>query len=1013
MAGMGPSGLPVWIWPEAPAYLLLLVLIPLQVWLGAWALWGIGPVRRALALALRSLVVLLIVGALARFQVVQRTDDQTVVFVLDTSRSVPADLQRQGFDFAKQAAESMRKGKDRVALVAFNGAAGAEQVAADALHLVRVEEGARPLETNLAAGLRLATALFPPASARRIVILSDGNQNAGDALTEADYLRASGIPVDVLPLTYRHAQEMLVERLSAPATARAAETVALGLFVRSTRPASGQLFVYHNDALLMPDADGPAGDRRVQLNAGPNRFSIPVTLHEAGVHRFRAEFVPDDPADDSLPQNNEARSFTVVGGRDRILLLGDWDGRQRPEDRETVQLMADTLQREGFECVMRSVGDVDLDPAALMEYSLIVLSNVSAISVGERGQQALASYVRDLGGGLIVLGGDEAYSLGGYFRTPLEEILPVETDQRKVVQLSLSMILVLDCSGSMAGEKLDFARRAAQGTVQLLNSRDQLGVVAFEGGHTWIVPLAPCTNQAEIQRRLASIGAGGGTNMYPALADAARALEAADTNLRHLVLITDGRSTPGDFEGLGARLAAGGITLSAVAVGADADHPLLGALAARTGGRMYATNNARAIPQIFVRETVLAGRSGLFERRFVPALRLAPESPIFAGLRPDDFPPLDGHVITVAKPLADVPLIRAAEERTDPILAHWQVGLGRTVAFTSGLWPRWGPAWVSWSGFGKLWAQAVRWAARPEASTDFEAQVSVDGNRGRVVLEAHDIADLGAGSVQTAGVVVGPDSVARPLTLTQTGPGRLEGEFQVAGAGSYLVRMGYRAGTERTPKSGFVQAGVSVPYDAEWRDLASNEELLRGIARRTEGRLLDMRRPEAVFEPWSIRPVETRAPLWEWLVRAAMIAFLADVAVRRLAIRPVEWVAQVWHSVLGGPLPGPATSAAATLATLKGVRGRVPAGSNYGPTLQDAEPRAPARMMGSRPTHGLSSPARDDEGRANAPPMTPPPPGESLAEPPILDTSRLLRAKQRARRSTGSADGCPPEDPQA
>lgn len=976
---------------ESPHYLALLALIPLFLALSLRSLAGLGRVRGGLAVGLRCAVVALLVLALAGLQAVDQTDDQTVAFVLDASSSVPREAQRRGFEFVRDACQSMRAGKDRVAYIVFAGAPSVEQPSGPALAVDRVGSAPRPDGTDIAAGLRIATAILPPDTARRLVLLSDGNENAGDAVLEAQQLRASATPVDVVPLTYVREHEVVFERLSGPGTARVDETITLNALLRTTQRVRGSVRVYQNDELVQ---FGSRAAQPVQLEDGPNRLSIPVPLREPGVHRFRAVFEPDRATDDGIVQNNEAHAFTVVGGRERVLIVADTENAERPDERESALLLAAALEREGIPTVVQPLGATPLDSPLLMAYSCVVLNNVSAIRLGPDEQAALAAYVRDLGGGLVVLGGDQAFSVGGYFGTPLEAVLPVETDRRKLVTLSLAMVIVLDRSGSMAGEKLDLAKGAATGAVRLLSRLDKLGVVVFDSASEWAIPLGPCENRAVVESRLAQVGVGGGTDMYPALEQAAVALQSSNANLRHVILLTDGQSAPGDFEGIAQRFASASITLSAIAVGSDADRNLLHRLADRTGGRMYVTESAKPLPQIFARETMLAGRSGLFEKAFAPVQQTALPSPVVGGFEQADWPRLAGHVITAAKPLAQVPLVRAADGHADPILAHWHVGLGRTVAFTSGMWPRWGADWVAWPGFSKLWSQVIRWASRSANSIAFDARISVDGDRATVTLEAAPEVNTSSGAVRLEGRVLDPSLQSHALTLDQTGPNRFEGSFVLREHGNYIVRVAFASGLGTKAVSGLVQAGISHSYSQEWRDLRSNEARLVEIARCTHGRVLNPQHPAAVFEPWSIRPVQSRRLLWEDLVRTALLLFVADVAVRRLALSP----RRAWTGMRGfvADLAGKsAAPSAETFAALQDARARIREQSK---SKEDSAIDGPSaselcRSSDVDVSHGI------DDGRPfdAASPGHVPRPTAAPPDDPTDYLKRLRRAKRRAR----------------
>ena len=1007
-----------WITLAEPAYLALLLLVPVCVYLGYRALAPLGPVRRIMAITLRAVLLILIVLALADLEHVRRVDDQTAVFILDTSSSVAPELQDYAFDYIRRAAESMRPDKDRIALVTCSGDARVEQFARENLMINHYNVAPRPNETNLAAGLRLAAALLPPDTAQRVVLISDGNANAGDTRTEAERLQAAGVPVDVLPLTYNHHNEVIFERIIAPNKAHADDRVNLGFVIRATHATHGKIAVYLNEQPLDLDATSPGVEFPVELHAGLNRLTLPVSLHYSGLNRFRAVFTRAGPADDYIPQNNVAVAHTIVGGRERVLVVGDFSVSSGDSEQQSANTLASALKLADVDCTVQSVDQADFDPAALMPFSAVILSNVSAIALGEDQQRALASYVHDLGGGLVTVGGDRSFSVGGYYQTPLEDILPVVTDKQKLQLLSLSLIVVMDQSGSMSGEKIALAKKAAEGAVDFLGPTDRIGIITFSDMPLWVLPLTPAENKALIRQRIDRIFSGGGTNMYPALREAANALRSADTNIRHVILLTDGQSMPGDFEGIAHSMAAESITISAVAIGPDANVELMEQLAGWTGGRAYVTPDASSLPKIFIRETILAGRSGVKRERFQPTLRTETASPLVSGLRQDAIPPLAAYVVTSARPLATVPLIHASDEGVDPILAHWQVGLGRSVAFTSGMWPLWGTEWATWPGFPKFWSQTVRWAARPAESDDFDVQVHVDGEKATVTLDAADPGQWIHGGFQIVGNAVHPEHGKQTVEFRQTRYGHFEGTFTAADPGTYVVRAGYQWNESGQPHSGFVQAGLNVAFEAEWRDIHSNENYLAQIAEATGGRILRDDLPQAVYEAASIRPVQTHRPVWDRILQIALVVFLLDVAIRRLAINPVETVHRIRAYIDSLVIQRTPDAAPATLSTLRGVRQRVrqkpkavepePTESVLGDKASSTESAEPAvrsteRLRKTKPKRREGEPLTLMD-VPEQPPAQPAPqqeeqkPEEDAEAEDASPTARLLRAKRRARK---------------
>lgn len=978
---------------DSPVWLTIFAAIPVLIFLSRRSLAGLGPIRHPLAVTLRCGVFVCLLMALAAPNRVRKTDEQTIVFVLDRSRSVPLDRQQSAWQFVRQAAEKMRKGKDRIAVLGFDGTAVIDQAPRNLLNIEVVSQPLKPDQTNLASALKLAVAVFPPDTARRIVVLSDGNENVGDAIEEAKRESGESIPIDVVPLSHEEANEVIFEQITSPPTASKDEMINLNLTLRSKQRATGKIRLLHNDRAIDTEKGATDTARPVTLEPGTNRLTISVPVHEAGTHRFTATFEPDDPSVDTIATNNIGRSCTIVNGPQKILILTAQESVERNANHESATILAQALETQGITCEVETVGTHTIDSLRLLEYSSVILSNVPAYDLSVEEQKALVAYVRDLGGGLIAVGGDQSFSVGGYFQTPLEEVLPVATDQQKLLLLKRSFVIVIDRSGSMAGDKLEWAKQAAGSSVKLLNAGDNIGVIAFDGSPTWARPFGRCGDKNEVIAKISRIGLGGGTSLYPAMREAAEAFPVDSKESKHVLILTDGQSMPGDFEGITKRMANAGITVSTIAVGPDADRQLLNYIARVGKGRFYPAMDVRALPQIFARETILAGRTGVVEKPFIPGLIRLPND-MLDGFEQADIPELGGYVVMNAKPEAEVALVRKAQGN-DPILAYWQIGLGRSVAFTSGMWSQWGPNWVSWSGFGKLWAQVCRWTDRPDSRSQLSVTTRTEGDQVIVQIEAAENPSADT-LFQITGNVIDPNFGVQPLQVQRTGLGEFRAAFRTTEPGSYVVRLAHESGKGSNHAAGTIYTGVSVAYSPEYRETKANDAILTEMANSTKGRILSLAESQLVYDPTKIKPMESRRPIWEYFLRLALLLFLLDVAVRRLNLDP--WLAVARVQSLIGRLPGRRAGAAsvATLSTLRGVRDRVRE------TANETQTGSKSKTMEPQPSAGVKFERIFDQTATSKSILPPPVPKTDATEPKtgedVPHTARLLNMKRRLKR---------------
>lgn len=838
---------------------VLLLFLPLGYLLWSW--WH-GPVplsrtRRWLILAVRTVIFLCLVLALAGTELNLTVREQTVVFVVDVSASVGA-AREKAEDWIRTAL-ALKSRDDRAAVVVAGKEAQVDRTVARELQFNHLEAVVDPNYSNLAAGLRLAGALLPADTRKRVVLLTDGRENLGDAAQEAALLAAQGARLDVVPLQAGGGPEVLADSLQAPAAAFQGEQVELRVRITSTIKTDADLILYEGRAQI--------SRQRINLHPGANEFAFQVTVNRTGLQTYRAVVTA---ANDMIQANNEAAAVTHILGSPRALVVAG-------KEAEGTNL-ARALQSTGMEAEVRSAATMPQTLAELRQFSSLVLVDVPAAAVGDRVMTAIEAYVRDLGQGLVMIGGENSFGVGGYFRTPVEAALPVNMDLRGKAKVpSLGLVLVIDKSGSMQQgsggiSKVDLAKEAAAQAVEILSAKDSIGVLAFDEESKWVSRTAKLTEPGKVQDAIGTIRADGGTNIYPALEMAYESLLDTDAQLKHIILLTDGMSaTGGDYEALVGRMRQAKITLSTVAVGNDADTMLLSLLADWGGGRYYFTNDLPSIPKIFTKETLLATRSYLVNHRFTPYLGAA--SKITGSLLERGVPPLDGYVATSPKATAQVVLL---SDKGDPVLAQWQYGLGRAVAWTSDLGGRWAGAWTG-QEFGRFWSELVAWTLPVDTAGTLMIESRLEGGEGQIVV---DTAQPFGQLLETGAVILDPELKRTEIDLVPSSPGRYTGRFTAAAPGLYLIEVSqWRNGQ---PVNG-TTAGIVVPYSPEFRLLETDAGFLKNLARTGGGTVID--RPEQAFAR-NLAPVRGPVGLWRYLLLVTVILLPFDIALRRLVFGP-------------------------------------------------------------------------------------------------------------------------------
>jgi Mg-chelatase subunit ChlD len=846
-----------------------------------------------------------------------------VVIALDVSSSISRETVAGALDFVNRARESAA----RVGLVVFGADAQVESLVASGAEPVR-EIGSRVARsgTDIGRAIEVAVGAFQAAAHRRIVLLTDGRENLGDARAAAAVARSLGVEIDAVALENPARRgETWLQGMTVPPQVRPHEPYSVQAVVMSSLPTRGHLVIARNGVVLR--------DAAVELKPGPNVYTIVDQSDQAGLQEYEATI---DSEADGEPENNRYQAFVQVTGAPRVLHVvgGPADGRY----------VSAALRAQGLAV---DEGPASALPASLHElagYDLVILDNVPGFDLSLARMELLERYVRDAGGGVVMIGGDKSYGAGGYLGTPVERLLPVTMNVKTEVKIpSLSVVFVLDRSGSMAvkagdEDKLTIAKRAALSSIDLLNQLDRVGVLAFDSGREWVVPPTEVGVRQPIAERLRDLKVGGGTSLYPAVEEAHRVLRQERAKLKHLIVLSDGL-TEGEknFDGLAERIAADGITISTVAMGADSDKELMSRLATLGRGRYYHTDDPANVPRIFTAETLAITRDLVVEGNIRP--RAVQEGEPIEGFGAGAFPVLRGYQRTYARPAAQV-LLAAGDD--DPVLASWRYGLGKAVAFTSDLSGRWGRHWVQWPDFGRFIAQTARWTMRRRGGESFVPRFEWRGQRGEMSVDVLDRNDRFVNGLKLEASVLDPSGPARRVALEQVAPGRYRGEFPVPRPGRYIITFTGRDGDTAIGASTF---GLAVPYSPEYLDLGADRKLLRDIAGLTGGRLLEL--SGGGVEAVTTLPPEARGPLarvwWPFLL-AALVLLVAEVAVRRVTL-PEAWRAR-WRSWRGarGEEQAPEPEYEELRATIARERARNLAAMPDGAALNADDPTVRARL---------------------------------------------------------------------
>lgn len=840
-----------------PWCLVGLAALPLLIWYYVWSLSDFPRRQRLISLFVRSAIVTLALLACAGLTWQHATSERYVLFVVDRSQSIGEAGQAAIRDYLHDA--KLAAGSQRTGLLTFAAEPG--EVEADLTKelppvppdIPSTSEMAANAAagTDIAAAIEAAAAYLPPGYVSEIVLLSDGRATRGDALQAA--LRAR-VPISTVPLPSRTEPEVQVSSVSVPAQVREGEPFFVEVSLDSNHDDEGLIEVYRGDHKVVSE--------QKTLKTGENKFRFQQSIERERLAAYTVRV--SGLKQDTLLDNNRETGLVFTAGKPRVLII--------ESDPNLIRDLAYALEQEDIQADIRPPQGMPESLADLQNYELLILSNVPATSLSQRQMEIARTYVQELGGGFIMLGGEQSFGLGGYYKSILEEILPVRSDfEKEKEKPSLAMVLVIDKSGSMGGEKIEMAKTAARRAVEVLGQSDKVAVIAFDGEPYVISEMQSASAKGKISDDISRIDAGGGTAMYPPMEQGFEILQQTAAKLKHMIVLTDGISAPGDFEGLAQQMSSLKMTVSTVAMGADCDTQLLEQIAREGKGRYYLSEEPSQIPQIFAKETITASKAAIDEQPFVPQVIRA--SRALADLEFETAPFLLGYVMTRPKPTCEVIL---ATEKGDPLLAWWRYGLGMTAAFTSDAKARWSAEWLTWPGYGKFWTQLVRHLMRKSEAQGLAVQLKQESGETEITLDAVDPTGRFLNQATVEMTVIDPRLTTRKLTLSQTAPGRYVHRIETPTSGAYHLELTVKQQDKVLARQ---SRGLSVGYNEELRLKPTDEAGLQALAVHSGGTFQP--KPADLFAP-ATRTSQRPTPLWPYLITAAALLLVLDVALRRI-----------------------------------------------------------------------------------------------------------------------------------
>lgn len=720
----------------------------------------------------------------------------------------------------------------------------------------------RPTEqngSNLAAAVGQAIELFPENHTRRLVLLTDGNQTEGDLLTQAGQAIGHGVQLHAVVLNTRDDRDLYVEAINVPAAARPGERIKVGVVVVSN---------FETPATLKLTLGGRSiFNETVQVQPGRNVYESEATVRGKVSATFTARV---DAQDDGRDDNNSLSAVMRVAAQPKVAFFSSDLDQDLP--------LVEALDRAGLTVRPADTKNLPTSVGALYPYDVVVVSDPDYKSLSTRQQDALLTYAKEGGGGVVALGGEHTGELGKKDnKAPIKKMMPVNFKEKKKTEPNpVTLILVMDKSASMSRErKFAMATQAATETIDALTERSRLGVILFDDFPRWAIPLQKVGDDAhkkQLQDELLTFGVDGGTSIYPAIGEAYKKLKDDKSKVKHIILLSDGISltTFDQWGHLVQWMSSKKITISTVALGKESDQPHLRKIAEVGGGRFYFTEDFGQIPRIFLEETKKITKTGTVEKKITP--ELLKKGDLLADLDLKAIPDLGGYNTADAKPTSEVFL---TADKGEPLLARWRYGLGRVTVLATDGGAKWAGKWRKWDQYGPLMASLVRGTMADLALRNYRIEARSDDRAAAVTVDTTDQFGNFVNDLDLVLKVSGPDEQETEVPLKQSRPGGYDGRFDVPEYGTYSLRVVPQGGG-LVRSQGVGQVNLTPP--PEFVATQPNRALLTRVTTAGGGKLNPT--PQEVFaEPDVEYP--HRKPLWHVMLYVALGSMLATLLLRR------------------------------------------------------------------------------------------------------------------------------------
>lgn len=809
-------------------------------------------------LVVRSLLLAIIVLAIAGVSITRRQRKLETIFLVDVSDSMSGNLDNVE-NYLKKSMSAMPK-KNQAGVVLFGKNTSVEQFISDTKDFYGFNGSPITTATNIESAVTAASSMYHDGVTKRMILITDGCENEGSISNASAVVKNSNVELDVIPLddTVSNNSEVYIDGLETPSVIHAGDHYNITVSIKSNVETDAVLTLYSGRV--------SKGQKDIHLSKGSNQFVFEDVGEEGTIAQYKAVI---EPAQDTIAVNNTYVTFSQIEAQPKVLVVQGKEGNTV----EFEKIL--TAANIGYDVVAPSAVPVSL--SQLNAYKAVITVDTHFDDLRKGFDKTLETYVKEYAGGYICIGGDNSYALGGYRDTALEDILPVDMDiegEKEIPQMS--MVMVIDQSGSMAFPSedntsvtgLDLAKQAAISGVNELRESDEAGVLAFDDRYNWTVPITKVGDSSDITDKIRTIGDGGGTSIYPALEEAYAKILNSNSKIKHIILLTDGQDEFREYDALLKRINDAGITVSTVAVGSGSDQNTLSFIANECGGRFYYTDVNNSIPRIFAKEVYLSTNSYLINEEFYP--QITSNNEILNGVVDDGCPALLGYIASRAKPRTDVIL---ESPKGDPILSTWQCGLGRTVAWNSDGTNEWTAPFAGWDRYPMLWSNIIHYVISDTDLGGDDLEIVKEGNTAKVIYETEEYDK----NTKVSAVISDENGTNKEIVLDPMKPGSYQADVDSDEIGIYNLSIRKKNGEEVVKNYNTAFANQYSP-EYQFSDSAGK---LDGFVKQVGGEILSL---DTNVWKTEAKRVDSKMPLTVPLIILSMFLLLFDIIARRFSI---------------------------------------------------------------------------------------------------------------------------------